>query len=538
MNATSAGETAAWLANQEWDGVDLILMTGLGNSGALPGMVREFTTSPILVYEPRKEALKGYRVPVPRCLVSDSATTFRRRCRTYAENLDLDSNVLVLYDDEQDMAEVHADTQSIWDEALQGGYHKQAAMLGSSKGRVSGMLGSLDLFAAHKPINHCHNLMKGVPGLVVGAGPSLDKAAAAIQRIASRAVVAGVNTSLPALERLDVVPDFTVVCEAKPVGESTRCKAVEHTLMVPGLHVHRDTYDLPWKAIAPALSNEGSFGTWATETMGLPPAPIGGSSACLAAGVLYLMGCNPIILVGCDCAPQGGMLYSEGAAFAGTEVDTSSGAALVRKSEAKLAVEDVGPKDPVSAMPIVSTWNWDKTEKIDSLLLYDGLRQWFEEIAEMWKKDGVRLVNSSVGGAHILNWEHIELNAIADDLDPLPVNPQQTILDYLDTSPETIGDGLIVALDKQLQGADSVGSLAREGVRLMERAREIQEELNGLTGCELTDAWSWAEVERSRQSDRHRPVFEMFKSMFSEMERGSVELRERLTATQESLRNE
>ena len=539
MNATSAGETAAWLAEQRWDEADLVLMTGLGNNGSLPAMVREFTTVPILCYEPREEMLKKYDIPVPNCLVSDSTATFRRRCRTFVENLPADFKAIEIYDDEQGLDEEHDAVSEIWDEALQGGFHKANAMKGTSQDRVSGMLGSLDLFSAHKPINHCTELFSGKPGLVVGAGPSLDKSAEAIKAMDGKAVIIAVNTSLPALERLGVTPDLVVVCEAKPVGESIKdSESIKDTVMVPGLHVHRDSYALPWKDIAPALSNEGSFGSWATEVMGLPPVPIGGSSACLAAGVLYLLDCDPIVLVGCDCAPQNGQLYSDGAAFAGTSVDTSKDAAIITQADSKLAIQDVGPRNRVVAQPIARTWNWDRTEKIDSLLLYDGLRQWFEERGEEWVKEGRKCINASVGGAHILNWEHTELGDIVDDFHPLVQPAQETILEHLKTKPESVGDGLVVAIDKQIDGADKVGSLAREGIGLMKRAREIQNEMNGLTGCELTDAWSWAEVERSKHRDRHQPIFEVFRDMFTEMERGGVELSARLTATRETLRNE
>lgn len=573
----------------------LVVAAGIGD-GTIPAELRKLTTAMIAAYDPRADDIEV--TPTERCFVTSSLTSLRGFLREVLPNVVGGINAAVDGEFTGDVAEF----RRAYDEALEASMPRHIGGAMRSADRTEAMLSALPNFLRHKPVNYLRGFFAGVPGIVVGAGPSLDSQIEALKAAQGRALIMCVNTSLPALEAAGIQPDFCVVCEAKPVARTlTSCSLIESTIMVPGLHVHADTYAMPWKAIAPALSLEGMFGMWATKTLGLTPSHIGGSSACLAAGLLHLFGCDPIVLVGCDCAPQNGQLYSSASAFAGTTVEYTSGSGSIHKSDSKLGCEDVGAMARVSSMPDVEVWGWDHKSKIRSILIYDGLRQWFEESAELFA--GRRLVNSSVGGAHILGWEHVELSEIGD-LELLPADIRDTTIRVLDQCPSTVADGVLMALGDQIESADRITETSRRGVKLMlealglrrtmaealgedpfgptwqwgrvriDKAKGIhtsafdvfagmfgehaensdlsdlasrgveimaeavkaQEEIASTKGeADLVDSWAWGRLDLARRNAESRPAFEVFLSLFAELERSAVEAAARMRTTKQEL---
>ncbi|MHC4644073.1 MAG: 6-hydroxymethylpterin diphosphokinase MptE-like protein [Planctomycetota bacterium] len=518
------------LSEYDWTHVDLVLVAGLGSRALRPKKIREKTSAPILVFEPNEKLRKQYQL-VKHCLVSATATSLRARLRHFAG--DVYGEVLFVADHEQD-SETASVVQTCWGEATEAVKHKNHSAIYTAQSRVTAMLSSLDLLVQHPPINHLHGTFEGMHGVVVGAGPSLDKNIDVLKEHRDKFVVAAVNSSWPALDAVGIEPDFVVICEAKPVGSSIESiPSLSRTILVPGLHVHRDTWDLPWMRIAPALSNEGLFGSWATKMLDVLPAPIGGSTCCLAAGIFAMLGCSSIILVGNDCAPDDGKLYCNDAAFAGTTVVSDSTGTRVIKSDTKLSIDDIN-KSRESWSSTVETWSWDKSRKIQSLLMYDALRQWFEEVGEHWKKH-VRIVNATEGGAHMEHWEHVPLIDVVEDLESTEFSPREFICEELSKVMSCAKDKVAKSIDTQITGAKRVGDLAREGIKLMKRAREIQTEIKSIGhGGDLLDAYTWGPVEQARRKG-DRPVFDVFQEMFQEIDQGSVELIRELTGTKDRI---
>ena len=92
-----------------------------------------------------------------------------------------------------------------------------------------------------------------------------------------------------------------------------------------------------------------------------------------------------------------------------------------------------------------------------------------------------------------------------------------------------------MAIQKQIDGSQKIGKLAREGVTLMKRAREIQSEIKESgEGGDLLDAYTWGFIEQARKKG-DRPIFDVFEDMFKEIERGSVELNAELEKTKERI---
>jgi hypothetical protein len=187
---------------------------------------------------------------------------------------------------------------------------------------------------------------------------------------------------------------------------------------------------------------------------------------------------------------------------------------------------------------LTEVWNWEKTDKIQTLIIYDTLRQWFEDVGNDWQHDR-RLINATEGGAHILNWEHITFKEVISGLGKLDTEPFDVVLyKCLDKGSILSKEKLMSEINKQISGSEQIGGLAREGVSLCSRLLEIQEEIkkSGGTG-DLLDAYTWGDVMIARKN-KDKKAFEVFKEMFAEVERGSVELKCKLEETKGRVENE
>ena len=519
------------------ENVTLFLVSTIGPDGKYLSDIREKSDAPILVldYAPPD----GFKPPAEVGIFTNR-TNFRQALRMMIEWYGED--VRFIHDQsracEQDVA-VHI--KESWQDVSSEYIRRNDYVLKGSSDRVLNMLDSLHEFRKYPPINVAAYAFQGRTGVVVGAGPSLDKNIKYLKEYRDKIVIAAVNSSLPALDKEGIVPDFVVVCEAKEVGKTIKdSPALPQTIMVPGLHVNVKTWDLPWKRIAPALSNEGIFGRWACKLFNVPPAPIGGSSCCLAAGILYMLGFGTIVLVGNDCAPADGSLYSRNSAFAGTAVDFSKeGVVKITKSEAKLGVEITDKKDRDVYAPMTETWSWDRTEKIQTLIIYDTLRQWFEDVGNEWADEKIRLVNSTEGGVHILNWEHEKLKTVLEQTETIDNEPFDVVLyKYLEKGSILSREKLMQEIENQIEGSKTIGNLAREGVSLCQRLLEIQSEIKETGGAgDLLDAYTWGDVMVARKN-KDKKAFQVFKEMFSEIERGSGELKQKLIDTKMRVENE
>lgn len=525
-----------WLETADFSGVDVIVMIGLGPNGDRAKRLRERTVASIHVYEPREKIREKYAL-VERCLVS--STPLRLRARTRAAAQEAFGDIVLIKDDSEVSAierdagvDAVRDVEEAWEEAKLAAWYKFHGAVYTADRRVRSTMEGLDLLFRHPPVNLLEGKLSGRAGVVVGAGPSLDRNIAVLAEHRERFLVAAVNTSLPALEAAGIEPDVVVVCEAKPVGASIAgIPSIRKAILIPGIHASRDTWELPWRRIAPAFSDEGIFGLWVRQLFDFHPVPIGGSSCCLAAGALYLLGCDPIVLVGNDCAPSGGQLYSSHAAFAGTTVDIADDAATITKSDAKLAVEDVGRKERTVTSPTIETWSWDRSERITNILIYDGLRQWFEEMAEQWSDR--RLINATEGGAHILGWEHIALSDAVKGLEPL--GDQRDDLDELLSGCDApMREKALEGLAEQIDGARRMVEVTRRGVQIMSRCEEIQKEMSS-AGADPMSGWSWDLVEQRRHDGSDR-LFDALATQFDAMD-GAAELAELMREARELQRD-
>lgn len=153
---------------------------------------------------------------------------------------------------------------------------------------------------------------RGRPAVLISAGPSFDNAVPYLEEIRAGALLACVDTALPVLLRENISPDY--VFSLDPQDESFKhfvdhldtpmklvytptanCKIVRHCRGEKFV-VFKENHSL-FAGRDPLVREKGTTRA-------------GGSVSCLGLDCLIQLGCNPIILIGQDCAFSGNRTYS------------------------------------------------------------------------------------------------------------------------------------------------------------------------------------------------------------------------------------
>jgi hypothetical protein len=234
---------------------------------------------------------------------------------------------------------------------------------------------------------HC-----GQPGVLVSAGPSLDDLLPYLQQFTSSAVIACVDTALPILARENIQPQYVFTLD--PQEESF-------------LHF-RENLESPFKLIYTPTAHGKILSSfrgekfvvfkeghslyknrkYEMEEKGTTKA--GGSVSCLGLDCLIQLGCDPIFLIGQDCAYSGGRTYSKHSIMNTQLLDRiSKGVTLANAHEEKSGLKkQIRIKGNFGAM--VST----------SQSMYSYKRT-IEEIAQ--HHPGTRIYNLNSHGAELEN---------------------------------------------------------------------------------------------------------------------------------------
>lgn len=233
-------------------------------------------------------------------------------------------------------------------------------------------------------------VFKGVPALLVAAGPSLDMSIPDIRRAKGRCIIFAVDSALPTLLKHEIVPDFISSLDMEtpnfekvaPFLSEKFSGSLAITLKVSSLIPKR----FPVQHIFYAF-NEDLPHMWMIKQLGikylLPPLL---SVAHLSMGLAHLMEASPIVLVGQDLA------YTKAVGS-----DHASGVIFHEKGL---------PKD--KEIFYVRSIAGDEVPTDRGLL---SLKKQFEEIVAV---SPVPVINATAMGAHIEGTEVMPLSAVID----------------------------------------------------------------------------------------------------------------------------
>jgi SAM-dependent methyltransferase len=253
------------------------------------------------------------------------------------------------------------------------------------------------------------NLFAGVPALVVGAGPSLDRNIPDIARYRDRVVVITADTALRPLLSAGIEPDLVVATDptetnARHLNDLPPCPrthlvaegSVDPESLPPfegRTFFFRVADHHPWPWLRQAGHDRVRLRAW-------------GSVLTTAFDLALEMGCGPIVFAGADLAFTGGRPYARGTTY-----------------------EEVWRHAEMGGQPIADCWSaaiagWPDTREIgvtgDIVRTAPHLRSFRDWIAsEAARATGRTIINGTGGG--ILVGSNIAQQSLAEALSSLPM---------------------------------------------------------------------------------------------------------------------
>ncbi|TFH41014.1 MAG: DUF115 domain-containing protein, partial [Chrysiogenales bacterium] len=311
---------------------------------------------------------------------------------------------------------------------------------------------------------------RGVPGIIVSAGPSLRGNEGPLSLMRERGLIVAVDTAAPVLQKMGVVPHIIMTLDAQK-------HSIKHFLglrregsaLCPDMVCHppvmRDfrgrriisTTSKYYTSAGGVLAREATpLMEWVENHVGpIGDVQSGGSVATSAFDLLLNLGCSTIILVGQDLAYTGREIHCSG---------THHNDEWLPRSSRVLNLDTIN-QNVIRRRKIKYVPAYGGEGLVISDFVFDLYRSWFEDSAG---KVGVEVINATGGGARIAGTREEPLASIAGRLAFLKPAPSD-ILDRvlsgdLKGDPEEMARAIRAAIGdlEELRG-EAAGAIAGTG---------------------------------------------------------------------------
>jgi hypothetical protein len=188
-----------------------------------------------------------------------------------------------------------------------------------------------------------------VPAVICGAGPSLKGAIPYLKELEDRALILAGGSTLTALSRHGIEPHLGMALDPNPEEyERLRPSTAFETPLLYANRVLPDIFTTCNGLLGYMRSDTGGIAeTWIEEKLGIEGDAIGPdlgreafSVTTMAVAFAYLLGCDPIILVGVDLAYTGMQRYAEGVLDSANDISLASVRKEIRLTERLLKRKD------------------------------------------------------------------------------------------------------------------------------------------------------------------------------------------------------
>ncbi|MCX7679286.1 MAG: DUF115 domain-containing protein [Spirochaetes bacterium] len=315
------------------------------------------------------------------------------------------------------------------------------------------------------PVKALFGKFRGIPGIIVSAGPSLRHNVNLLTHARDKALIVCVDTAFKVLEKHSIAPHIVMTLDAQR-------HSIRHFLGVrqsaPLLLADLVSYPAVLRNYSGnrALSTTSKFinkpdGTIVRETTPLinwienwveSPGDIqsGGSVATSAFDLLLSCGCAPIVLVGQDLA------------YTGREIHCSG----THHNEEWVAINtrfrnlDTINQQIIRKRKIKYVEGWMGKNLAISDFVFDLYRNWFADSAG---KVPIQVINATEGGAHIPNTIEMEFAKVIETF-PLPSQKPEKILHTIIQNHRHINQNpsqLFNAIERSIEMCDEILALSR-----------------------------------------------------------------------------
>lgn len=253
---------------------------------------------------------------------------------------------------------------------------------------LNNVVSNIKYLPEHRNVVCLQNLFKGLPCIIIAAGPSLENQLPIIKTLYDKALLIAVGTAAGILDSHDIKPHFIMGLDGN-ITEANIFKALKNhdPLFLYAHMIHHEAvsaYQGPKMWFTP--SGEYRISKLA-ERLGVevPEITSGGSIAHTALALSNWLECDPIILVGQDLAYTNDKLYASGAVHESDGVDRSQ----------YLLSEDIFG------------------EPIFTKAAFLNFRNWFEDFIAL-KVENKTIYNCTEGGLNIRGAKNRKLTDIIE----------------------------------------------------------------------------------------------------------------------------
>lgn len=245
--------------------------------------------------------------------------------------------------------------------------------------------------------DHMFGKFQGVPAIICGAGPSLDKNVDLLSKLHDRALIFAGGTAMNALNAHGILPHFGVGID--PNSAQFSRIIMNHAYETPFLYRNRMQYEALSLVHGDRLCVGGSCGyeiaNWFQRQLAIEESSIeeGNNVLNFSLSIAHAMGCSPILLTGIDLA------YSQERSYASGII---SHPIHDRKMDfrTKTTADAVLIKKDIYGNPVQTLWKWV------------GEALWYSRFAQ--EHPGVHIINATEGGIGFSDIPNMTLDQAAD----------------------------------------------------------------------------------------------------------------------------
>ncbi len=291
----------------------------------------------------------------------------------------------------------------------------------------------------HPGLSALNGKFRGVPAVVVAAGPSLDKQIPLLKENADRLLIIAIGQSLRSLREAGITPDLVHIVESQNVSHQITCAGESsdvNLVVVPS--AHPEIFEIPVRSRYVAYVAANPLGCFIGSFLGERKwMNSGGTVAQTAVYLAASLGANPVVLLGQDLAFSEGRIYAKQSAYEDVGFETNDeGKFIYTNLERKHALFG---KEAIKARYTDLIWveGWDG-KPVPTNLHYSSFREGYRDLGVVCRMNGVDVINCTEGGAKIPGLDHRRFAEVLETCPVTPVDGRAIIQDAYDA--HQVGD--------------------------------------------------------------------------------------------------
>lgn len=238
---------------------------------------------------------------------------------------------------------------------------------------------------------------KNVPAIICGAGPSLEKQMEQIRGLTEKALIFGCGSAMNALNAAGILPHFGAAIDPNP----TQILRLKNNAAdkVPYFYRNRVHPEALSHVKGPRLYITGcggyDLGNWFEDRLKIKRTELeeGYNVVNLSIEIAKQLGCNPIIVLGCDLAFTGLKAYASG-------VEENSKVTISQITKNEDFDQQAILKHDIYGHPTYTLWKWVAEAS------------WIGEFAQINKK--IKVLNATEGGIGFPDVKNVTLQSCID----------------------------------------------------------------------------------------------------------------------------